>query len=91
MNDCELIVTFEQKSFCSRNGNYFNLVSFNQSLQISIPFRYNEYDWCPLDIAIMLNNIPMIQLLVQYGAIESSKSKSKRMNEFKSRLFCSSI
>ncbi|CAF1155515.1 unnamed protein product [Adineta steineri] len=34
---------------------------------------YNEYDWCPLDIAIMLNNIPMIQLLVQYGAEESSK------------------
>lgn len=37
-------------------------------------FSYNEYDWCPLDIAIMLNNIPMIQLLVQYGAEESQKS-----------------
>ena len=37
-------------------------------------FSYNEYDWCPLDIAIMLNNIPMIQLLVQYGAEESRKS-----------------
>ncbi|CAF1034521.1 unnamed protein product [Adineta ricciae] len=34
---------------------------------------YNEYNWCPLDIAIMLNNIPMIQLLVQYGAEESLK------------------
>ena len=37
-------------------------------------FSYNEYDWCPLDIAIMLNNMPMIQLLVQYGAEESRKS-----------------
>ncbi|CAF4838968.1 unnamed protein product [Rotaria sp. Silwood1] len=34
---------------------------------------YNEYDWCPLDIAIMLNNIPMIRLLVEYGGEESSK------------------
>ncbi|CAF1205137.1 unnamed protein product [Rotaria sordida] len=34
---------------------------------------YNEYDWCPLDIAIMLNNIPMIQLLVEYGGEESTK------------------
>jgi hypothetical protein len=39
-----------------------------------IEFRYNEYDWCPLDIAIMLNNIPMIRLLVQYGGEESTKS-----------------
>lgn len=37
-------------------------------------FSSNEYDWHPLDIAIMLNNIPMIQLLVQFGAQESSKS-----------------
>jgi len=36
-------------------------------------FSPNEYDWHPLDIAIMLNNIPMIQLLVQFGAQESSK------------------
>ncbi|CAF1131961.1 unnamed protein product [Rotaria magnacalcarata] len=34
---------------------------------------YNEYDWCPLDIAIMLNNIIMVQLLLQHHAEESSK------------------
>ncbi|CAF3008331.1 unnamed protein product [Rotaria sp. Silwood2] len=39
---------------------------------------YNEYDWRPLDIAIMLNNILMIQLLLQYGAEESSKIQSEK-------------
>ncbi|CAF1275538.1 unnamed protein product [Adineta steineri] len=34
---------------------------------------YNDYDWCPLDIAIMLNNIPMVRLLLHYGANESEK------------------
>ncbi|CAF1557879.1 unnamed protein product, partial [Didymodactylos carnosus] len=34
---------------------------------------YNEFDWCPLDLAIMLNNVPMIKLLIQYGAKESEK------------------
>ncbi|CAF0765306.1 unnamed protein product [Rotaria sordida] len=37
---------------------------------------YNEYDWRPLDIAIMLNNILMVQFLLHYGAEESPKLQS---------------
>lgn len=43
-------------------------------------FRSNEYDWYPLDIAIMLNNIPMIRLLLHYGADESSKGRFEKEN-----------
>ncbi|CAF2508563.1 unnamed protein product [Rotaria sp. Silwood2] len=52
-----------------------DLFTTRQILQINenLVNSYNEYDWCPLDIAIMLNNIPMIQLLVEYGGEESSK------------------
>ena len=95
---CKLIVTFDQ--FISKLNHsvspkrksfqYFHLVSSNKSFEISIPFRYNEYDWCPLDIAIMLNNIPMIQLLVQYGAFESSKSKPKK-TKMKNLIDCSVV
>ncbi|UJR23904.1 hypothetical protein I4U23_026876 [Adineta vaga] len=45
------------KHLIQTNGNLIN--------------SYNEYDWCPLDIAIMLNNISMIRLLIHYGARES--------------------
>jgi ankyrin repeat protein len=38
-------------------------------------FRYNEHDWSPLDIAIMMNHIPMIHLLLQHGAEESERSE----------------
>ncbi|CAF1339775.1 unnamed protein product [Rotaria magnacalcarata] len=55
-----------------------DLFTTKQLLQVneSLANSYNEYDWCPLDIAIMLNNIPMIQLLVEYGGEESSRLQS---------------
>ncbi len=67
---------FYQKSDFFRNGNHLNTpIQFPKiDFEDIILYRYNEYDWCPLDIAIMLNNIPMIRLLVQYGGEESPKS-----------------
>ncbi|CAF0904226.1 unnamed protein product [Adineta ricciae] len=46
-----------------------HLIHANENLVNS----YNEHDWCPLDVAIMLNNISMIRLLLHYGAEESLK------------------
>lgn len=40
--------------------------------------RSNEFDWYPLDVAMMMNNIPMIQLLIEHGADESPISQIDR-------------
>jgi hypothetical protein len=57
-------------------NSYVNMIFYFTIKWITIFYklRYNEYDWCPLDIAIMLNNIPMMRLLLHYGAEESLRS-----------------
>lgn len=76
MEDSDLLGT---KQLLQANENLVNtFVSLSLSVAPTLPFapcRYNEHDWCPLDIAIMLNNISMIRLLLHYGGEESLRSR----------------
>lgn len=72
------------KQLIKNNENLINSygnISLEKSSMNILHCRSNEYDWYPLDIAIMLNNIPMIRLLLHYGADESSKGMFKRERE----------
>lgn len=39
-----------------------------------------EFEWSPLDLALMLNNSPMVKLLAKFGALENPRCNQKINN-----------